>query len=86
MNNGLTIGILQAAINIPIGMLLAIFHKPIGTKMSKSGKNMHLDKIYGKKLYEENNAGKFILIVGMWLIAWGIIAIFLFPLLTGNNS
>ena len=50
MEDGTTFGILQAVINIPIGVLLTMFHKPIGTKMSDRGKQLNLDKIVGEKL------------------------------------
>jgi hypothetical protein len=86
VENGIIMGIIQAVTNIPIGVLLVIFHTPIGRKMSAAGKKLHFDKIAGEKLYQEKNSKRFILIVGIWLITWGIIALFLFPKLTGNNS
>ena len=85
MGKGQLIGTIQAVVNIIPGILLALFHNQIGTSMSAFGKKVHADKIFGAKLYEERNSRRFVLIVGVWLIAWGIIAFFLFSNIIGQN-
>ena len=67
------------------GILLALFYKPIGSSMSVFGKKVHADRIFGAQLYEERNSRKFILIVGIWLIVWGVIAFFLFSNIIGRS-
>jgi len=86
MNNGQTIGLYMAILNIIPGILLSWFHKPIGTSMSNCGKKFHLDTLVNAKLYEENYSRKFILVVGIWLVIWGVIAFFLLPSLIGKSS
>ncbi|MDD2239648.1 MAG: hypothetical protein PHI93_03195 [Kiritimatiellae bacterium] len=85
MENGQSIGPMMAIMNIIPGILLAYFHKPIGSKMSAIGKNSLFDKLTPYKLYEEHNSRRVILVVGIWLIAWGVTAFFLLPTLSGNN-
>jgi hypothetical protein len=85
MENGQTIGIIMAIANVIPGILLAWFHKPIGSSMSTLGKKLHLEKLAHAKLYEERNSRKFILVVGIWLILWGVIAFFLLPAISGKN-
>ncbi|MDD3275715.1 MAG: hypothetical protein PHP93_01550 [Kiritimatiellales bacterium] len=76
----------MAIVNIIPGILLSWFYKPIGTYMSNCGKKLHLDKLLNAKLYEEHHSRKFILVVGIWLITWGLIAFFLLPAIMGKNS
>jgi hypothetical protein len=85
MDNGQTIGLAMAIGNIIPGALLSWFHKPIGTSMSNLGKKFHLDKLLNAKLYEERNSRTFVLVIGIWLILWGVVAFFLLPAITGNN-
>jgi hypothetical protein len=85
MDKGQLIGTIQAVVNIIPGILLSLFHKPIGSSMSAFGKKVHADRIFGAKLYEERNSRRFVLIVGVWLIVWGIIAFFLFSTIIGDN-
>ena len=78
------LGLIMALSNMIPGILLAWFHKSIGTSVARLGKHMHLDRLVHAKLYEERNARKFILIVGICLTAWGVIAFFLLPIITGK--
>ena len=81
MESGQIIGLIMGIFNFAIGALLALFYKPIGSVMSSYGKKSYMDKIVGSKLYEERNSKRFILILGIWLMIWGVIAFFLFPML-----
>ena len=85
MTEGQIIGAAMGISNVAAGALLSVFFKPIGSAMSALGKRTHMDRIVGAKLYEQRNARKFVLVVGIWLIVWGIIAFFLFPALIGGN-
>jgi hypothetical protein len=85
MEKGLLIGTIQGIVNVIPGILLSLFHKPIGSHMSAFGKKVHANKLFGAKLYEERNSRKFVLIVGIYLICWGVIAFFLLPKLIGVN-
>ena len=85
MTEGQIIGAIIGISNIIVGALLSVFFKPIGSGMSVLGKRMRMDKIVGAKLYEERNSRRFVLVVGIWLVVWGIIAFFLIPAITGGN-
>ena len=85
MTEGQHIGTVIGISNVLIGVLLSIFFRPIGSGMSTLGKSMRMDRIVGPTLYEERNSRKAILVVGIWLIVWGIIAFFLIPALTGGD-
>jgi len=78
-------GLIMAITNVIPGILLAWFHKPIGSSMSKLGKKLQLDKLVHRKLYEEPNSRRFILVLGIWLMVWGVIAFFLLPAMSGEN-
>lgn len=85
MEKGQLIGTIIGISNVIPGILLSVFYKPIGTGMSSLGKKMHMDKLVGMNLYEERNSRRFILVVGIWLTVWGMIAFFLLPALIGGN-
>ena len=85
MESSQSIGPMMAIMNIIPGILLAWFHKPIGSKMSAIGKDSYFEILFHPILYEERNSRKVILVVGIWLIVWGVIAFFLLPALSGNN-
>jgi drug/metabolite transporter (DMT)-like permease len=85
MTQGQLIGILMGVSNLLVGALLSAFYKPIGSGLSALGKRTGMDKLVGPKLYEEKNSRRLVLIVGIWLILWGIIAFFLIPAITGKN-
>lgn len=82
MKNAQIIGLITAITNVLPGLLLVWLHKPIGSCASAFGKKMRLDKLLHRKLYEEKNSQKFILVVGIWLIVWGVLAYFLLTALT----
>ena len=79
------VGLIIGVVNIIPGAILVIFFKPIGSATSRLGKklcqNQLLKLFLFEKLYEERISQKSILIIGLWLISWGIIAVFLFPLI-----
>ncbi len=84
MEKGQTIGLIMAISNMIPGVLLAWFHKPIGSSMSTLGKKLHLDKLVHATLYEERNSRKFVLVLGVLLIVWGVIAFYLLPAISGK--
>ena len=85
MEEGKTIGLIMGIANAILGALLVWFHKPIGSSGSRLGKKWQLDKLIHASLYEEPNSRKFILVIGICLIVWGVIAFFLLPAMTGAN-
>jgi uncharacterized membrane protein HdeD (DUF308 family) len=85
MTEGQLIGTIIGISNVFVGALLSAFFRPIGSGMSVLGKRTRMDKMVGTKLYEERFSQKFVLVVGIWLIVWGIIAFLLIPALTGGN-
>lgn len=85
MEEGKTIGLIMGTANAILGALLVWFHKPIGSSGSRLGKKWQLDKLIHASLYEEPNSRKFILVIGICLIVWGVIAFFLLPAMTGAN-
>ena len=70
--------------NLILGIALAVFQKPIGSSMATLGKKFNADNIFGAKLYEERNSRLFVLVVGIALVLWGVIAFFLLPAMIGD--
>lgn len=85
MEEGQTIGLIMAIANAIAGALLVWFHKPIGSSASWLGKKWQLDRLVHATLYEEPNSRKYVLVIGICLIVWGVIAFFLLPAMTGAN-
>lgn len=82
MENAWLIGLILGAANFIPGVLLAVFHRPIGTWYSRFG----LCIFYGEAFKKERRSRIFILILGVWLVVWGIIFTFLIPALVKYES
>ena len=86
MNEGQLIGTIIGVSNMILGISLAVFQKPIGSNMATLGKKFHADKFFGAKLYDERNSRRFVLVVGIALVLWGVIAFFLLPAMIGEAN
>ena len=75
MKPALIISLIVASVNIIPGILLILFHKPLGTWAKKWGEILCENPILSIFLFKALHVGKryqiFLLILGVWLILWG---------------
>ena len=67
-----------ALANLLPGALLTFFHNPIGTCIASPRSKLKLDEIGSRRLYEERTSQICILVLGIWLMIFGMIAFFFF--------
>jgi hypothetical protein len=89
METGRLIGLIIGITSVIPGILLSVFCKQIGAAGARMGKawckNPFLRIFLVEKLYEGNRSQIFVLVAGIWLTVWGVIAFFLLPALIGTK-